>query len=116
MVTRNVVETKNEPEYSLAGAQRLASFKQLNYMGRRVQVHVANLHYSFDDVCQAIIDLRERDFHCSEKYENVPKWHDVYLLPNPVPENPDERLYVKFRVTPDFVSIELCSFHPEGWL
>ena len=115
MVTRKTVETKNEPEYSLEGAQRLASFKQLNYMGSKVQQHVANLGYNLDDVCQAIIDLRKRDFHRCEKYENLPKWHDVYLLPNPVPQNTNERLYIKFRVTADFVSIELCSFHPEGW-
>lgn len=116
MVNRGVAETKDDPEYGLEGVRRIAGFKQVNYKGRRVQRHVANLGYSLDDVCDWICALQESDFDHSERYEGDGRWHDVYLLHHPVPADPRERLYIKFRVSRDCVFIELCSFHPEGWM
>lgn len=115
MVNPGVIETKDEPEYSLAAVHRIAGFKQVTYVSRRLQRHVDNLGYGLDDVCNQLCSLREHHFHKSERYDNDSRWHDVYLLPHSVPSDPDERLYIKFRVTCDCVYIDLCSFHPEGW-
>jgi hypothetical protein len=78
--------------------------------------HVESLDYGLDDVCTRLCALCEEDFHRSERYESDVRWHDVYFLHHPVAANPDERLYIKFRISRDCVWIELCSFHPEGWL
>lgn len=115
MVNPNVTETKDEPDYSLEGVHRIAGFQQVVYVARRVQRHVNDLGYQLDDVCALLCALHESHFHRSERYENDSRWHDVYLLPHPVPSNPGERLYIKFRLTRDCVYIDLCSFHPEGW-
>ena len=116
MVSQPAAETKTDCEYSLDGLRRLAGFQQVQYMSSRVTRHVSNLGMSLDDVCNLLKVLHPSNFHCSERYQNNPRWHDVYLLPHPVPLNPQERLYIKFRVNRDCVLVELCSFHPEGWI
>jgi hypothetical protein len=116
MVTSGVKDTKGEPEYSLDGVRRLAGFQQVHFMYRRVQKHLDNLGFGIDDVCARLGALELSNFHRSECYDNDARWHDVYFLPHPVSTNPNERLYIKFRVSRDCVWIELCSFHPEGWL
>lgn len=115
MVNPTVAATRNDPEYGLEGVHRLAGFGQVQYMSRRVLRHIENLELAPDDVCTSLCALRESDFHHSECYATDARWHDVYLLPHPTATHPRERLYIKFRVTPDFIWIELCSFHPEGW-
>lgn len=116
MVNPTVAKTKVAAEYGLEGLHRLAGFQQVAYMSRRVQRHVQNLGYALDDVCDKLCDLRESNFHHSENYDGDPRWHNVYFLHHSVPGNANERLYIKFRVSGDCVWIELCSFHPEGWL
>lgn len=116
MVTPEESETKRDCEYSLEAVHRLAKFRQVSFTSTRVQRHVANLEYGFDDVCDRLCELSPAHFHESVRYDVHRPWHDVYLLPHPMPGFPDERLYIKFRVTRDFVLLELCSFHPEGWM
>lgn len=116
MVNPRVTETKDECEYSLDAVARLARLQQVRFMYRRIQRHLDNLGYGVDEVCVRLGALRQVDFHRSERYKNDMRWHDVYVLPQPVSANARERLYIKFRIDPDCVWIELCSFHPEGWI
>lgn len=115
MVNPEVANTRNQAEYGLDGVHRLAGFNQVVFTSRRVHRHVDNLGYLHEDVCAKLLELRECHFHHSENYLTNSRWHDVYFLPHPVAGFPDERLYIKLRVSNDCVSIELCSFHPEGW-
>lgn len=115
MVVRGVAEKRNAPEYSLEGVYRAAAIGQVYYTSTRVQRHVDDLCLTDGEVWELLSQLRPEHFDCSIRYEQFRKWHDVYLLPHPVPANPSERLYIKFRLDRDCVWIELCSFHPEGW-
>ncbi|MBS0571550.1 MAG: type II toxin-antitoxin system MqsR family toxin [Proteobacteria bacterium] len=115
MVNSKIKRTKTVAEYSLEGLHRLAGFKQVAFMSRRVQRHIENLGYGLDEVCAKLCALDASNFHRSENYEDDSRWHDVYFQAHPVPSNANERLYIKFRVSRDCVWIELCSFHPEGW-
>ena len=115
MVSAGVAETRNEPEYSLDGVHRMAAFQQVRFMSRRLQTHLDRLEYGLENVCDRLSELSRSHFHRSERYQDDNRWHDVYLLPHPVPGNPGARLYIKFRVSRDCVWIELCSCHPEGW-
>ncbi len=103
-------------EYSLDALRRLAAFRQVNYMSRRVQRHVENLKYNLEDVCDRLCELSTTDFQHSERYHSEGPWNDVYLLAHPVTQDPKERLYIKFRLDDKCVYVELCSFHPENWL
>jgi hypothetical protein len=76
---------------------------------------VENLGYVLADVCELLEQLEVEHFCHSERYTPTGRWHDVYSLEHPVDADPDERLYIKFRVTDDCLCIDLCSFHPEGW-
>ncbi len=116
MVTHREKETKDEPEYSLQAVHRLAGFRQIHYAGTRVQRHVANLGYNLDDVGRLLGTITPDDFQHSERYLDHPNWHDVYFLRHPVVADPAERLYIKFRLSNDCLYVDLCSFHPEGWL
>lgn len=116
MVTPAAADAKDQPEYSLDGLKRLARFGQVQFMSSRITRHLSNLGLGIDDVCVRLCELQATDFHRSERYGDDARWHDVYLLPHPVASNPRERLYIKFRVSRDCVWIELCSFHPEGWI
>lgn len=116
MVNSTVTETKDASEYSLEAVHRLADFQQVRFMYRRIQRHLDMLGYEMDEVCARLSNLCESNFVHSERYVDDKRWHDVYFLPHPVPGNAYERLYIKFRVDRDCVWIELCSFHPEGWI
>jgi hypothetical protein len=94
----------------------LAQFGQVRFTSTRVQRHVENLEYGLDDVCERLGELLHDHYSKSLRYRVDGPWHDVYLLPHAVPGFPDERLYIKFRLSSDCVMLELCSFHPEGWL
>src|SRR3546814_20571605 len=115
MVNQSVTETKDEPEYSLSAVHRIAGFQQVVYVSRRVQKHVNDLGYQLDDVCALLCSLDEDDFRKSERYVDDQRWHDVYLLRHPTLNAPRERLYIKFRLSRDFVLIDICSFNPDGW-
>lgn len=115
MVNRACEKRLGTSEYSLAGLQRLATFRQINYASARVLRHVENLGYNLDDVCEQLLQLSAAHFRHSERYSDVGPWHDVYLLAHPVPANSHELLYIKFRISADCAFVDLCSFHPEGW-
>lgn len=115
MVNPGVAETRDEPEYSLDGVHRMAAFQQVQFMSRRIQGHLDRLGYGLEDVCGRLAELSRSNFHHSERYHDDTRWHDVYLLPHPIPGDASVRLYIKFRVSRDCVWIELCSCHPEGW-
>jgi hypothetical protein len=115
MVDQPCEKRYDRSEYSLSGLHRLAGFGQVNYTSRRVLRHVEDLGYKLNDVCDRLLQLKESDFQHSVRYSETGPWHDVYLLAHPVPSNPEERLYIKFRISSDCVFVDLCSFHPEGW-
>jgi hypothetical protein len=115
MVIRPEPEKRSEAEYSLEALHRLAGFGQVAYMGRRIQRHIEDLRLSPDEVCDLLGALRPEDFQHAERYEDDRRWHDVYLLPYPCPENRRRKLYIKFRLSKDLILVQLCSFHPEGW-
>ncbi|HET7370999.1 MAG TPA: type II toxin-antitoxin system MqsR family toxin [Gammaproteobacteria bacterium] len=110
------VETKDEPDYSLDGVHRLAGFRQIAYAGKRVMRHVDELGFNLDDIGDCLASLQPLDFHRSERYTAKGRWHDVYLLRYRGSSGPTHDLYIKFRLNTECVLIDLCSFHPEGWL
>lgn len=115
MVNREAPETKDDAEYGLQLVCRLAGFRAVSLASPRVQRHVFNLDYTLEDVCDLLSLLEERHFDHSERYHERGPWHDVYFLEHPVEGYPDEKLYIKFRISRDCIQLDLCSFHPEGW-
>lgn len=116
MVTQPAPERRDAAEYSLDALHRLAGFKQIAYVGSRVQRHIEDaLRVSADEVCDLLGSLGASNFHHAERYHDDPRWHDVYLLPYPCAEDRNRKLYIKFRINRSCVVIQLCSFHPEGW-
>lgn len=104
-------EKRNDPEYSLDAIRRLARFQQVEYRGRKVPRDVASLGYDLNDVCQCLISLQHDHFSHSERYENFPRWHDVYKVRHVGQDGIEHNLYIKLRLDRDCVVIELCSFH-----
>jgi hypothetical protein len=116
MVTQAEPEKRDDAEYSLDAVHRLAKASSVVLESRRVLRHVENLQYGIDDVNRLLQCLRRDHFLHAERYVDDQRWHDVYRLPHPVALNPNEHLYIKFRLNRDCIVIQLCSFHPEGWV
>lgn len=116
MVSPSEKERRDEAEYSLDGIRRLAEFGQIELRGRRQRRHLAELDYQLEDVCECLIALQEHHFSHSERYENVRLWHDVYKICHTGRDGVTHDMYIKMRLDRDCIVIELCSFHPEGWL
>lgn len=104
-------ERKADADYSLARVHELAHRESVHYAGTRVQVDVANLGYSLEEVCICLSSLRPIDFSHSERYTPRGVWHDVYKLSWGLPGRVPDNLYVKFRMDDGVLVIELCSFH-----
>jgi len=107
---------RNEAEYSLDGIRRLAGFGQIELRGRRLRRHLAELDYQLDDVCHCLVCLQQHHFSHSERYEDDRRWHDVYKMRHTGRDGVTHDIYIKLRLDRDCIVIELCSFHPEGWL
>lgn len=116
MVTQPSPEKRSAAEYALSALHRLAGYRQIVYVGRRVQRHIEDgLGLGPDAVCDLLSSLQVTNFQHAERYHDDVRWHDVYLLPYPCAADPRRTLYIKFRLSRDLVLIQLCSFHPEGW-
>jgi hypothetical protein len=111
MVDLDQGEKRDAPEYSLDAIRRLAEFEQVEYRGKKVPYDVARLEFDLDDVCHCLQTLQAHNFAHSIRYENFPRWHDVYKLSYRKSHGRSIDLYIKLRLSRDCVVIELCSFH-----
>lgn len=111
MVNPGCGEKRDAPEYSLDAIRRLAGFGQVEYRGKKVQSDVARLDLHLDGVCQCLQTLQPDHFAHSLRYDNFPRWHDVYKCCYRTDDGRDIDLYIKLRLSRDCVVIELCSFH-----
>ena len=116
MVSTERKERRNEAEYSLDGIRRLAGFKQIELRGRRLRRHLGELGYELDDLCDCLVSLQKHHFSHSERYHNYRRWHDVYKMRHAGKDGVSHDMYIQLRLDRDCIVIELCSFHPEGWL
>lgn len=116
MVNSSVTERRAGAEYSLDHIRRLAEFGSVELRGKRLRCHLAELNYELGDVCQCLVSLQKHHFSHSERYENFPKWHDVYKIRHCGRDGLTHDMYIKLRLDRDCIVIDLCSFHPEGWL
>ena len=104
-------EKRNAPEYSLDAIRRLAESGHIEYRGKRVPRHIAQLGFILDDVRDCLQKLQSHHFAHSIWYENFPCWHDVYKPTYRARDGRTINLYIKLRLNRDCVLIELCSFH-----
>ena len=116
MVSSESKERRDEAKYSLDGIRRLAGFQQIELRGRRQRRHVAELNYELADLCHCLVCLQEHHFSHSERYANDRHWHDVYKMRHTGKDGVTHDMYIKLRLDRGCIVIELCSFHPEGWL
>ena len=115
-------------DYSLARIHELAALRSITLIGHRepdgrpnnrVQRHLDRLQITTADVCRILQLLREKHFYKSREYlvgpREIPRWHDVYKISAQIGDEVHD-LYIKLRLNRNVDVIELCSFHPEGWL
>ena len=108
-------ETREKPACALSRIIELAAEQAVIYGSSRVQNHIDALGYSFEAVCECLVQLRPDDFKEAVRYGNGP-WLDVYLMSYNGPDNQCDPLYIKLKLDRDCVCIVLCSFHREGAL
>lgn len=116
MVTDNI-QRRNRREFSLDAIQRLAADKAVAYGSRDVLRDTENHHYSKDDVCACLMNLKEENYHESIHYGDKKGWLDVYKCnwPAPLPNSSlVDDLYIKLKLNRDCILIVITSFHPEG--
>lgn len=111
MVDLGAGEKKDAPEYSLDGIRRLAEFRQVEYRGKKVLRDIASLGLDLEEVCLCLQTLQPHHFAHAVRYDNFPRWHDVYKTRYRTRDDRELDLYVKLRLSRDCVVIELCSFH-----
>lgn len=110
------------PAYDLQDVQALARDEQLTIAAnpRRTLRDFAALGFPSPGeesvLCTILLALTSGHFRCSVQYDNVPRWLDVYILPNWIAPNGEQHsMYVKFKLSPNGQLVVMCSCHPEDW-
>lgn len=115
MVNTRIAQRRNVPGYPLERVHELAAKQDVTFAGKRVFENTSELGLELDDVCECLGDLTDLHFKESIQYEDLPSWHDVYLITLTVPSGDCFDMYIKFKMFGERLVLLLCSFHPEGW-
>ncbi len=115
MVDTRIVQRRSVPAYELLRVRQLAAEKRVHFAGMRVFDDTSELGLELDDVCTCLGTLSDQHFKESIQYEDLPSWHDVYLVNMTVPSGDCYDMYIKFKMFGSCLVLLLCSFHPQGW-
>lgn len=101
------------PKYDLTSVKSAANQLNIEYRGRKVRLDILNLEYELKDVALCLTQLSESDYRKTIHYDdNLPD--DEYICNFIKPGNEElapDRLYIKYCLFEDCMTIELASFH-----
>jgi len=104
-------EKSGVPAYSLDRIHALVRLKKLVYGGRKVQRDIVNLYYDLDDVCRCLLSLNACHFKESVRYADSGVCFDIYQVTCRGPDDKDDPLYIKLKLSRDCVVVVIGSFH-----
>ena len=98
------------PHYQLEYVRIAAKDDKIRY-SRNALKDIDNLGYTVDDICSCLMSLVGKDFYKTYLYAG--KQYDAYRThyAKPSSNNIVDLLYIKFRLTNDYITIDLASFH-----
>ena len=102
-----------EPKYDLIAVKKAARNLNITLRGPTVQGDIFNLDFELEDVALCLLHLSEIDYRKTTFYETG-RPDDEYICDFIKPGNEEfepDRLYIKYCLIDDYLSIDLASFH-----
>jgi hypothetical protein len=106
-----VLDKRDQPVYDLARIRELAGKGLVVAAGSKVENDAQNLGYDPDALNGCISSLQAEEFDHAVRYPGEKFWQDVYKIRRESPQGAIDDLYVKLKLTRNWVTVVLHSFH-----